>query len=96
MAIASMVLGLLCLPTMGALGIPAVVTGHIAKSQLRARPRGGRRHGDRRSGDRLAVGGRMGADDAARRGVRALTCGSAPFRGPGRRPGRVAAPSDVW
>lgn len=35
LAIASLVLGLLCLPTMGTLGLPAVVTGHIAKSQLR-------------------------------------------------------------
>ncbi|MFC6597360.1 DUF1707 and DUF4190 domain-containing protein [Kitasatospora paranensis] len=35
MAVASMVLGLLCLPTGGMLGVPAVVTGHIAKNQLR-------------------------------------------------------------
>ncbi|PYC78150.1 hypothetical protein C7C46_16930 [Streptomyces tateyamensis] len=35
MAIGSLVLGLLCVPTAGATGIPAVVTGHIARSQIR-------------------------------------------------------------
>nr|WP_145908325.1 DUF1707 and DUF4190 domain-containing protein [Kitasatospora viridis] len=34
-AIASLVLGLLCVPTMGVAGLPAVVTGHIARSQIR-------------------------------------------------------------
>lgn len=34
LAITSLVLGLLCLPTFGLVGIPAVVTGHLAKSQL--------------------------------------------------------------
>ncbi|MER5641707.1 DUF1707 and DUF4190 domain-containing protein [Kitasatospora sp. NPDC002227] len=37
MAVASLVLGVLCLPTMGALGLPAVITGHIASHQLKQR-----------------------------------------------------------
>ncbi|WP_431679082.1 DUF1707 and DUF4190 domain-containing protein [Kitasatospora sp. KL5] len=52
MAIASMVLGLLCVPTFGALGIPAVVTGHIAKSQLRS----GREEGDGMATAGLVIG----------------------------------------
>lgn len=36
-AIGSMALGLLCIPTMGALAVPAVVAGHVAKSQIRTR-----------------------------------------------------------
>ncbi len=35
LAVASLVLGLLCLPTGGALAVPAVVCGHLAKSQIR-------------------------------------------------------------
>jgi hypothetical protein len=35
LAIGSMVLGLLCLPTMGVSALPAVITGHIARSQIR-------------------------------------------------------------
>ncbi|WP_308191867.1 DUF1707 and DUF4190 domain-containing protein [Kitasatospora humi] len=34
MAVASLVLGLLCVPTMGALGLPAVITGHVARGQI--------------------------------------------------------------
>lgn len=41
MATASLILGLLCLPTMGLLAVPAVVTGHVAKAQLRAGDEGG-------------------------------------------------------
>ncbi|WP_198045604.1 DUF1707 and DUF4190 domain-containing protein [Kitasatospora mediocidica] len=37
LAVASLTLGLLSLPTMGLLGIPALVTGHVAKSQIRQR-----------------------------------------------------------
>ncbi|WP_104816591.1 DUF1707 and DUF4190 domain-containing protein [Kitasatospora sp. MMS16-BH015] len=37
MAVASLVLGVLCLPTMGLLGLPAVITGHIASRQLKQR-----------------------------------------------------------
>ncbi|MGW0363345.1 DUF1707 and DUF4190 domain-containing protein [Streptomyces sp. NPDC002990] len=36
-AVASLVLGVLCLPTFGATALPAVITGHIAKAQIRAR-----------------------------------------------------------
>ncbi|GHH68376.1 DUF1707 and DUF4190 domain-containing protein [Kitasatospora indigofera] len=36
-AVASMVLGLLCVPTVGTLALPAVICGHIAKTQIRAR-----------------------------------------------------------
>ncbi|MFJ1703170.1 DUF1707 and DUF4190 domain-containing protein [Kitasatospora sp. NPDC088346] len=35
LAVASLVLGLACLVTAGLSGVPAVVTGHIAKNQLR-------------------------------------------------------------
>ncbi|WP_405017847.1 DUF1707 and DUF4190 domain-containing protein [Kitasatospora sp. NBC_00070] len=35
LAVASLVLGLLCVPSFGLFGIPAVVTGHLAKNQLR-------------------------------------------------------------
>ncbi len=48
LAIASLVLGLLCLPTFGMLAIPAVVTGHLARTQIR---RG------EESGDGMAVTG---------------------------------------
>jgi hypothetical protein len=34
-AVASMVLGLLCVPTMGMTGLPAVITGHVARNQIR-------------------------------------------------------------
>ncbi|MER5862529.1 DUF1707 and DUF4190 domain-containing protein [Kitasatospora sp. NPDC002040] len=34
LAVTSLVLGLLCIPSFGLFGIPAVVTGHVAKSQL--------------------------------------------------------------
>ncbi|MEU5805446.1 MULTISPECIES: DUF1707 and DUF4190 domain-containing protein [unclassified Streptomyces] len=37
MAIASLVLGVLCLPTLGMAAPGAVITGHIAKAQIRAR-----------------------------------------------------------
>ncbi|MFB7662544.1 DUF1707 and DUF4190 domain-containing protein [Kitasatospora sp. NPDC056138] len=37
LAVTSMVLGLLTIPTMGATGVPAVVTGHVARAQLRSR-----------------------------------------------------------
>ncbi|MET9883496.1 DUF1707 and DUF4190 domain-containing protein [Streptomyces sp. NPDC006430] len=37
MAIASLALGVLSLPTLGAAGLGAVITGHIAKAQIRAR-----------------------------------------------------------
>ncbi|MET9961644.1 DUF1707 and DUF4190 domain-containing protein [Streptomyces sp. NPDC006326] len=37
MAIASLVLGVMTLPTLGAAGLGAVITGHIAKAQIRAR-----------------------------------------------------------
>ncbi|MFC9325311.1 DUF1707 and DUF4190 domain-containing protein [Kitasatospora sp. NPDC057015] len=47
-AVASMVLGLLCIPTVGTLGLPAVVCGHIAKAQIRAR---------REEGDGMATAG---------------------------------------
>ncbi|GAA0662083.1 hypothetical protein GCM10010193_11640 [Kitasatospora atroaurantiaca] len=36
-AITAMALGLLCVPTFGALAVPAVVAGHVAKSQIRTR-----------------------------------------------------------
>jgi hypothetical protein len=52
LAIASMVLGLLCLPTFGMLGIPAVVTGHMAKSQLKQ----GREEGDGMATAGLVIG----------------------------------------
>jgi hypothetical protein len=35
LAIASLVLGLLCLPTGGTLAVPAVVCGHLARTQIR-------------------------------------------------------------
>lgn len=35
MAIASLVLGLLCVPSGGVLGLPAVITGHLARKQIR-------------------------------------------------------------
>jgi hypothetical protein len=34
MAVASLVMGLLCVPTMGVFGLPAVITGHVARSQI--------------------------------------------------------------
>ncbi|MFE2147301.1 DUF1707 and DUF4190 domain-containing protein [Streptomyces sp. NPDC059456] len=37
MAIASLALGVLSLPTLGVAGLGAVITGHIAKAQIRAR-----------------------------------------------------------
>ncbi|MFI6445576.1 DUF1707 and DUF4190 domain-containing protein [Kitasatospora sp. NPDC050543] len=37
MAVASLVFGLLAVPSFGVLGIPAVVCGHVAKSQIRER-----------------------------------------------------------
>ncbi|WP_240805634.1 DUF1707 and DUF4190 domain-containing protein [Streptomyces sp. A1547] len=37
MAITSLALGVLSLPTLGAAGLGAVITGHIAKAQIRAR-----------------------------------------------------------
>ncbi|MFD7625271.1 DUF1707 and DUF4190 domain-containing protein [Streptomyces sp. NPDC059851] len=37
LAIASLVLGVLCLPTLGMVAPGAVITGHIAKAQIRAR-----------------------------------------------------------
>lgn len=48
LAVTSLVLGLLCLPTFGFFGIPAVVTGHLAKNQL---PRTGE------DGDGMATAG---------------------------------------
>ncbi|WP_235502480.1 MULTISPECIES: DUF1707 and DUF4190 domain-containing protein [unclassified Kitasatospora] len=48
LAVASLVLGLLCLPSFGMFGIPAVVTGHLAKSQLR---------GSGEEGDGMATAG---------------------------------------
>ncbi|MFD9124474.1 DUF1707 and DUF4190 domain-containing protein [Kitasatospora sp. NPDC059571] len=48
MAIASLVLGLLCLPSAGMFGIPAVVTGHLAKRQMRE---------TREDGDGMATAG---------------------------------------
>ncbi|MFE9422089.1 DUF1707 and DUF4190 domain-containing protein [Kitasatospora sp. NPDC006697] len=48
MAIASLVLGLLCLPSMGLTGLPAVVTGHVARGQIRR---------SRESGDGMATFG---------------------------------------
>ena len=35
LAIASLVLGLMCLPTAGTLAVPAVVCGHLARTQIR-------------------------------------------------------------
>ncbi|WP_441245627.1 DUF1707 and DUF4190 domain-containing protein [Kitasatospora sp. McL0602] len=40
-AVASLVLGLLCVPTLGLLGLPAVVTGHLATRQIRAQGESG-------------------------------------------------------
>ncbi|MGW6914417.1 DUF1707 and DUF4190 domain-containing protein [Kitasatospora sp. NPDC054939] len=40
-AVTSLVLGLLTVTTMGMTGLPAVITGHIAKSQLRTRHESG-------------------------------------------------------
>ncbi|GAA2230721.1 MULTISPECIES: DUF1707 and DUF4190 domain-containing protein [Kitasatospora] len=37
LAVTSMVLGLLAIPTMGTTAVPAVVTGHVARAQLRRR-----------------------------------------------------------
>lgn len=34
-AVTALVLGLLCVPTLGTLGVPAVITGHLAYSQAR-------------------------------------------------------------
>ncbi|WP_354641046.1 DUF1707 and DUF4190 domain-containing protein [Kitasatospora camelliae] len=48
LAVASLVLGVLCLPTMGMTGLPAVVTGHLAKSQIRT---------SGEEGDGMATGG---------------------------------------
>jgi hypothetical protein len=48
LAIVSLTLGLLCVPTFGMLGIPAVVTGHIARNQLQ---------GSGEAGDGMAVTG---------------------------------------
>jgi len=48
MAVSSLVLGVLCLPTVGATAVPAVITGHIARAQLRT---------SGEEGDRLAVTG---------------------------------------
>jgi hypothetical protein len=41
MAVASLVLGLLCVPTMGVMGLPAVITGHVARHQIRRTNEGG-------------------------------------------------------
>ncbi|MFE0461219.1 DUF1707 and DUF4190 domain-containing protein [Kitasatospora sp. NPDC058965] len=41
LAVGSMVLGLLCVPTMGLTGLPAVITGHIARTQIRRTKEGG-------------------------------------------------------
>ncbi|WP_327067390.1 DUF1707 and DUF4190 domain-containing protein [Kitasatospora sp. NBC_01302] len=41
MAIASLVLGLLCVPSAGVLGVPAVITGHLARRQIRETREGG-------------------------------------------------------
>ncbi|MCX4748461.1 DUF1707 and DUF4190 domain-containing protein [Kitasatospora sp. NBC_01287] len=48
MAVASLVLGLLCAPSLGVLGIPALVTGHLARQQIRR---------TREAGDGLATFG---------------------------------------
>ncbi|MDH6120493.1 hypothetical protein ABH930_003768 [Kitasatospora sp. GAS204A] len=40
-AIASLVFGLLCVPSFGALGLPAVITGHMARQQIRRSEEGG-------------------------------------------------------
>ncbi|GAB2692653.1 DUF1707 and DUF4190 domain-containing protein [Kitasatospora kifunensis] len=48
MAIASLVLGLLCVPTGGILGLPAVITGHVARRQIRE---------TREAGDGMATAG---------------------------------------
>jgi hypothetical protein len=48
MAIASLVLGLLCVPTGGVLGLPAVITGHVARRQIRE---------TREAGDGMATAG---------------------------------------
>ncbi|GAA2744520.1 DUF1707 and DUF4190 domain-containing protein [Kitasatospora cinereorecta] len=50
LALGSMLLGVLCVPTFGATALPAVVTGHVARAQLRAR-------GQDEEGDRMAVVG---------------------------------------
>ncbi|MEV4556578.1 DUF1707 and DUF4190 domain-containing protein [Kitasatospora sp. NPDC049285] len=46
MALAAAVLGGLCIPTMGTTALPAVITGHIARAQIRS---------TREDGDNLAV-----------------------------------------
>ncbi|MFF7633964.1 DUF1707 and DUF4190 domain-containing protein [Kitasatospora sp. NPDC008050] len=48
MAIASLVLGLLCVPSGGVLGVPAVITGHLARRQIRE---------TQESGDGMATAG---------------------------------------
>ncbi|WP_329564867.1 DUF1707 and DUF4190 domain-containing protein [Kitasatospora sp. NBC_01266] len=40
-AIASLVLGLLCVPSLGTLAVPALVTGHLARRQIRRTQEGG-------------------------------------------------------
>jgi hypothetical protein len=40
-AVASLVLGLLCIPTMGMTSLPAVITGHVARAQIRRTHEGG-------------------------------------------------------
>ncbi|MFI5532438.1 DUF1707 and DUF4190 domain-containing protein [Kitasatospora sp. NPDC051853] len=48
LAVTSLVLGLLCLPSFGMTAVPAVVTGHLAKGQLRQ---------SREEGDGMATAG---------------------------------------
>ncbi|MGW4648776.1 DUF1707 and DUF4190 domain-containing protein [Kitasatospora sp. NPDC004289] len=48
LAVTSLVLGLLCLPSFGMTAVPAVVTGHLAKGQIRQ---------SREEGDGMATAG---------------------------------------
>ncbi len=52
LAMASLVLGLLCIPTGGTLAVPAVVCGHLAKSQLKT----GQEEGDGLATAGLVIG----------------------------------------